>query len=154
MCKGNMRPPFQQARRGTVVHVSTDRSLRRIVRDYGVLMPTMVYNFAYMPAICMNVKKYLSYLPIAGEEYTFHYDIDPQNAKSIKKRKDTRREAVCPDNWIREPGRCPESDHPDWTGYISRVGTKFGPYKTLLHGKEALHLIQHQSPWQWPWGPL
>ncbi|KAK3896685.1 hypothetical protein C8A05DRAFT_20393 [Staphylotrichum tortipilum] len=110
------------------------------VRDYGVLMPTMVYNCAYMPSICKNIKKYLGSLPVAGQEHTFHYDRAPQHANSRKKRKDTRRDAVCPDNWIK--GRCPELYQPDWTGYIND-GTKFGPYKALLLRKEVWHLIQH-----------
>ncbi len=103
----------------------------RIVRDYGVLMPTMVYNCAYMPAICKNVKKYSGYLPVAGQERTFHYDRDLNVAKA-RKRLTARRKAVYPDDWIKEPGRCPESDQPDWTGYLNEVGTKFGPYKALM----------------------
>ena len=139
-CKGNVPPLFSRVKGKTVVHVSTDHSLWRIARDYGVLMPTMVYNCAYMPSICKNIKNYLGSLPVAGQEHTFHYDRDPQHANSRKKRKDTRRDAVCPDNWIRD--RCPESDQPDWTGYIND-GTKFGPYKALLLRKEVSHLIQH-----------
>ncbi|KAL2018130.1 hypothetical protein VTK56DRAFT_1260 [Thermocarpiscus australiensis] len=80
------------------------------VRNYGVLMPIIVYNCAYMPAICKNIKKHLGSLPVA----------------------DARREAVCPNSWIRDPGRCPESDQPDWTGYLSKASTKFGQYKALL----------------------
>ena len=57
-CKGNVLPLFSRVKGKTVVHISTDHSLWRIVRDYGVLMPTMVYNCAYMPSICKTIKKY------------------------------------------------------------------------------------------------
>ncbi|KAL2020090.1 hypothetical protein VTK56DRAFT_8894 [Thermocarpiscus australiensis] len=35
------------------------------VRDYGALMATIVYNCAYMPAICKNVKNHSGSLPVA-----------------------------------------------------------------------------------------
>ncbi len=98
-------------------------------------MPTMVYNCAYMPAICKNIKKYLGSMPVAGQEHTFHYDRESGTANN-KKRSKARRDAVCPDDWIKESGKCPESDQPDWTGYLTTApGTKYGPYAPLIPRK-------------------
>ncbi|KAL2020526.1 hypothetical protein VTK56DRAFT_8326 [Thermocarpiscus australiensis] len=84
------------------------------VRDYDSSMPTIVYNCAYMPAICKNVKNYLGSLPVVGQERVFHFNRDME---AKPKRKDTRRHGVCPGDWVHN-GRCPEQDQPAWTGYL------------------------------------
>lgn len=114
------------------------------VRDFGVLRPVLVYNCAYMPSICNNIKKYLGSLPTTP--VTFHADFDLRAPKfrPAKSRKDTRREAVCPSNWITTnkkangDWRCPESDQPKWTGYTNweSGGVKKGPFDALLSQKE------------------
>ncbi|KAK4033978.1 hypothetical protein C8A01DRAFT_19143, partial [Parachaetomium inaequale] len=101
------------------------------VRDYGALMPTMVYNCAYMPSICKNVEKYLGPFPVSGQEKVFHTDRDPNTG--IRSRPAARRHAVCPSSWNNN-GRCPEQDQPAWTGYTTQEGRlhKVGPMPGLL----------------------
>ncbi|KAK0721154.1 hypothetical protein B0H67DRAFT_213195 [Lasiosphaeris hirsuta] len=45
-----------------------------IVRDYGHMKPTMVYNCSYMAAICKNIENYLGGLPNTVGGVTFHSD--------------------------------------------------------------------------------
>ncbi|RKU44300.1 hypothetical protein DL546_004410 [Coniochaeta pulveracea] len=103
------------------------------VRDFGDLSPTIVYNCAYMPSICKTVNRYLGSLPGAGNERLFHMDIN-------KPRKDARRAVSCPDSWIKDADadgrvpRCPETDQPQWTGYVSGDTSPHGPYPALLSG--------------------
>lgn len=92
----------------------------------------MVYNCAYMPAICANIVKHLGSLPTAGSESVYHTDRNPS-------RKKVRRNPACPGNWnkLRIPDgswRCPETDQPAWRGYDEN-GRVRGPFKPMLSQK-------------------
>ncbi|KAJ6787084.1 hypothetical protein PWT90_10737 [Aphanocladium album] len=102
------------------------------LRDYGPLSATLIYNCAYMPSICKNVKAYLGSLPVAGSERTFHVDADTS-------RRTIRGNAVCPRSWtstsragVRNTRRCPESDQPQWTAYRADQSAATGPFDAEL----------------------
>ncbi|KAJ3493595.1 hypothetical protein NLG97_g4636 [Lecanicillium saksenae] len=94
------------------------------------LRPTLVYNCAFMPSICRNVKQFLGSLPTAGSEVTFHADRSGS-------RKQARRMQACPKGWantrIAGVPRCPHADQPDWTGYFTDNATKNGPFRAKIH---------------------
>lgn len=95
------------------------------------LRPTMVYNCAFMPTICKNIKQFAGSLPIAGSEWTFHFD-------PVKARANTRRGHACPKGWVHKlkpdnTPRCPEPDQPDWVGYEHGNTAKHGPYRPKIH---------------------
>ncbi len=111
-------------------------SIRRsfIVKDYGHLMPTMVYNCAFMPSICNNIENWLGYLPVSGKESVFHMDYQKDGTPASKKRLNVRRNTVCRSTWIQN-GRCPEDDQPEWSGYESQSPyRRIGPIPAVLSG--------------------
>lgn len=100
-------------------------------------MPTLVYNCAYMPSICLNMKHRWGSVPDAGTAMFFHRDLDPKRTKA-------RRDGVCPDNWLRtrtaEGRPCPETDQPQWSGYLQGptrddTRSKVGPVDAMLSRK-------------------
>ncbi len=83
--------------------------------DLGMLQPTLIYNCAFMPVICQNIKTNNGYLPTAGQERTYHADFEAS-------RKDTERNAVCTgyvDRLLPDGShRCPETTQPQWQGFV------------------------------------
>lgn len=107
------------------------------------LRPTIVYNCAYMPSICNNVRKFIGHLPVRGTPYILHYDPDPF-------RNSARRNGACGSDWVNtkvngQP-RCPERDQPKWTGY--KGNEKHGPYDAEIHpSDDGKFLNRLSSSW-------
>lgn len=94
------------------------------------LRPTLVYNCAFMPSVCNNVKDWLGYLPTTARPVKMHLDAN-------KPRATLRRREVCPGGWVHVPKadgslRCPQLGQPKWTGY-NTDGVRFGPFEPRIH---------------------
>ena len=114
------------------IYLRGDSDTFVLVRDYGPMRPTLVYNCHFMPSICKNVQNHIGYLPNAGSEVTYHLDTWSQRGRQ-------RGNAVCPSGWTAQSRangnwRCPEDDQPSWQGY-SPQGQKIGPTKAVLSRK-------------------
>ena len=102
------------------------------VKDYGRLMPTMIYNCAFMESICNDIGNFLAGgLPVLGKESVFHYDYSKDG--TTNKTSEVRRTALCPQGWIRG-GRCPEDDRPSWFACDRNNKRRIGNISAVLSG--------------------